>query len=156
MRARPLPPLVRACSCCLLAMPPPVYRALQLLVLSRRCACAADDAGAAAQPRNSPAQAGWVGGKKNKGTHVGLRAAVRSRTRLDVRVGVSGAGTRCEYYSEAGDDAPASVGVHGLQGRELRLMQPMVFLANMSLARHSAPKTRVSARLHVSPRASAP
>ena len=28
--------------------------------------------------------------------------------------------------------------------------------ANMSLARHSAPKTRVSARLHVSPRASAP
>ena len=46
-------------------------------------------------------------GKKNKGTHVGLSAAVRSRTRLDVRVGVSGAGTRCE----AGDDAPASVGV---------------------------------------------
>ena len=93
-------------------------------------------------------QGGWVG-KKNKGTHVGLRAAVRSRTRLDVRVGVSGAGTRCE----AGDDAPASVGVHGLQGRELRLMQPVVFLANMCLARHSAPKTRVPARLHVSPRA---
>ena len=90
--------------------------------------------------------------KKNKGTHVGLSAAVRSRTRLDVRVGVSGAGTRCE----AGDDAPASVGVHGLQGRELRLMQPMVFQANMRLARHSAPKTRVPARLHVSPRASAP
>ena len=96
-------------------------------------------------------QGGWVG-KKNKGTHVGLRAAVRSRTRLDVRVGVSGAGTRCE----AGDDAPASVGVHGLQGRELRLMQPTVFLANMSLALHSAPETRVPARLHVSPRASAP
>ena len=96
---------MRVCSCCLLAMPPPVYRALQLLVLSRRCACAADDVGAAAQPRNSPAQAGWVVGKKNKGTHVGLSAAVRSRTRLDVRVGVSGEGTRCE----AGDEAPASV-----------------------------------------------
>ena len=71
-----------------------------------------------------------------------LSAAVRSRTRLDVRVGVSGEGTRCE----AGDDAPASVGVHGLQGRELRLMQPTVFLANMSLALHSAPETRVPAR----------
>ena len=77
---------------------------------------------------------------------------MRSRTRLDVRVGVSGAGTRCE----AVDDAPASAGVHGLQGRELRLMQPTVFLANMSLALHSAPETRVPARLHVSPRASAP
>ena len=64
---------------------------------------------------------------------MGLRAAVRSRTRLDVRVGVSGAGTRCE----AGDDAPASVGVHGLQGRELRSGQPMVFLANVRFLRSS-------------------
>ena len=54
----------------------------QMLVLSRCCVRVADDVGAAAQPRNSPAQAGWVGGKKNKGTHVGLPAAVRSRTRL--------------------------------------------------------------------------
>ena len=37
-----------------------------LLVLSRRCACVADDIDAAAQPRNSPAQAGWVGGKKEQ------------------------------------------------------------------------------------------
>ena len=149
-----MPPLARVCCCLLLVgnASPGLPRALKSLVLSRCCVRVADDVGAAAQPRNSPAQAGWVGGKKNKGTHVGLRAAVRSRTRLDVRVGVSGAGTRCE----AGDDAPASVGVHGLQGRELRLMQPTVFLANMSLALHSAPKTRVCARLHVSPRASAP
>ena len=80
-------------------------------------------------------QGGWVG-KKNNGTHVGLSAAVRPRSRLDVRVRVGvGDGAVTQVRS-----MPCSA-VVGLQQAELRMTQPMAsLLANMRLARRLAPR----------------
>ena len=80
-------------------------------------------------------QGGWVG-KKNNGTHVGLSAAVRPRSRLDVRVRVGvGDGAVTQVRS-----MPCSA-VVGLQQAELRMTQPMAsLLANMRLARRLSPR----------------
>ena len=80
-------------------------------------------------------QGGWVG-KKNNGTHVGLSAAVRPRSRLDVRVRVGvGDGAVTQVRS-----MPCSA-VVGLQQAELRMTQPMAsLLANMRLARRLTPR----------------
>ena len=88
-------------------------------------------------------QGGWVG-KKNNGTHVGLSAAVRPRSRLDVRVRVGvGDGAVTQVRS-----MPCSA-VVGLQQAELRMTQPMAsLLANQDGCfgyRNHPPQIRLSA-----------
>ena len=124
MRARPLPPLVRVCSCCLPAMP-----------LAVGLPTALQDT-APQDGRSDHLSAVFLTSSRSERRTWPLSATVRSRSRLDVRVRVGvGDGAVTQVRS-----MPCSA-VVGLQQAELRMTQPMAsLLANMRLARRLTPR----------------